>query len=65
MPRIFIYRHSREAAEGRKRPMGKRSEAVTKDNTPIRKKRRRFTWDDLELTLLSLPTIFCFTCLLA
>ena len=31
----------------------------------VRKKRRRFTWDDLELTLLSLPTIawliaFCY-----
>ena len=36
-----------------------------KGEAPIKKKRRRFTWDDFELTLLSLPTVlwliaFCY-----
>ncbi len=34
--------------------------AITKDPGKIRKKRRRFTLDDLELTLLSLPTVLWF-----
>ena len=31
-----------------------------KGEAPIKKKRRRFTWDDFELTLLSLPTVIWF-----
>ena len=31
-----------------------------KGEAPIKKKRRRFTWDDFELTLLSLPTVAWF-----
>ena len=31
-----------------------------KGEVKIRKKRRRFTWDDFELTLLSLPTVIWF-----
>lgn len=31
-----------------------------KGEVPMKKKRRRFTWDDFELTLLSLPTVIWF-----
>ena len=31
-----------------------------KGEAPIKKKRHRFTWDDFELTLLSLPTVIWF-----
>ena len=40
--------------------MKKTDMTVTKDSAPVRKKRRRFTWDDLELTFLSLPTVLWF-----
>lgn len=45
--------------------MRKNNLPVRGDGTPIRKPRKKFTWDDLELTLLSLPTIawlvaFCY-----
>ena len=34
--------------------------AVTKDAAPIKKKRRRFTLDDFDLTMLCLPTVLWF-----
>jgi len=40
--------------------MKKTDMTVTKDSAPVRRKRRRFTWDDLELTFLSLPTVLWF-----
>ena len=40
--------------------MKKTDLSVTKDSAPVRRKRRRFTWDDLELTFLSLPTVLWF-----
>lgn len=40
--------------------MKKTDMTVTKDFAPVRRKRRRFTWDDLELTFLSLPTVLWF-----
>ena len=47
------------------RRMRKDNFAVKEGGHVVKKKRRRFTWDDLELTLLSLPTIawliaFCY-----
>ena len=52
-------------AETEVRGMRKDNLAMKGEAAPIRKKRRKFTWDDLELTLLSLPTIawliaFCY-----
>ena len=40
--------------------MRKNSPSGIKDPGPVRKRRRRFTLDDLELTLLSLPTVAWF-----
>lgn len=34
--------------------------SLSKRETPVKKKCRRFTWDDFELTLLSLPTVAWF-----
>lgn len=40
--------------------MTEKHHAMAKENAPVRKKRRRFTMDDLDLTLLSLPAVLWF-----